>query len=322
VPTHTSFHGFANVGDAGLSDQLKQNVLAFLEWGFLGLGAWETVERSASGVYGGDLSRLRLGEDPNYASGQVWEGFRKDWVWETGVECSYQPIRVSGVWVNGTFHPATGVGAYAHAVDYPNGRVVFTTAIATSSVVQASYSYRWVQAVPGDVPWWMGAQTNSLRADSPHFLQTGSGDWSVLPQNRMQLPAIVVEAVPNFHNASVRPLALGGGRTVRQDVRLSILAETPHDRDKIHDILTQQWSKRLHAFDIDRVVAATGYPLDADGSPLSGPRMYPDLVKPYTEGGHGYNQITIADVRSAEIEPGVYGLYGARVTWSCEMDLP
>lgn len=327
MPTHTSLRGLSTIGEAGLSAQLEYNVLYFLQWGLLGLGAFATVERSqasASGFYGGDMSRLRLSEDPNYSGGQVWEGFRKDWVWETGIECSTQPIRVSGVWVNGTFHPTSGVGSYAHHVDYPNGRVVFNSPLPSSATVQASFSYRYVHLAHSDSPWWLHAHSESLRVDNSHFLQTGSGAWAVPAERRLQLPAIIVEPVTNFHQASIKPLALGGGRTVQQDIRLNILAETPADRNALHDLLVDQWEKRIHAFDLNRAVAATGLPLDYKGSPLEGPRMYPDMVKPYTEGPYhyGYNQIRVAETKSSEVDNEVYGLYAAIVRWTCEMDRP
>lgn len=139
-----SFKGVNNLGDSLLSDQLESNLFAWCTWSSLGIGAFANITLPASGAYGGTPSLLRLSEDPNYQSGQVWEGFRKDWVWETGVNYAYQPIRVSGVYVNGTFQPVTGTGTYAHTIDYPAGQVVFNNPISPSSNVQCEFSYRTV----------------------------------------------------------------------------------------------------------------------------------------------------------------------------------
>lgn len=318
MATHTQFRGFDDYGDAGLSDTLEQNLYAFFNWAFLGLGNWSTVERAASGWYGGDQSRLRLSEDPNYSAGHIWEGFRRDWVWETGVERAEQPVRVSGVWVDSSFYSIATTGDYAHVVDYPNGRVIFDNAISPSSVVQVSYSYRHVHVTTADDYWWREIQSYSLRSDDEQFLQYGSGVWSTMSQSRIQLPAIVIEASPEL---SIRPLMIGTtSAAVGQVVNLYILAETPYDKKRIHDILTRQYDKRISCFDIDAVVAATGYPLDSAGSPIISGLMYPDLVAPKAYGGYGEQQARVVNVKSypMQISPG---LYGSLVRWTCEVDL-
>lgn len=309
------FKGISNYGEVQHSTQLEVNLVGFVQWAFLGLGAFANVERAASGVYGGDASRLRLSEDPNYTTGQVWEGFRRDWVWETGIGLAQEPIHVSGVWTDGVFQPTSGVGPYAHTVDYPNGRIIFQSPISTSGVVQASYSYRAVHASTADVPWWREVQTYSLRVDNERFLETGSGEWSVLSQNRVQLPAIVIEAVPATQQGQ---LALGGGVRFRQEVRFNILAETPYERKHLHDILVNQWQKRVNLFDVNQVMQSGVFPLDADGSPNGSGLMYPDLV---SYGGYGWRQLRVERVASEEISSEkVPGLYPASVSWICEVN--
>jgi hypothetical protein len=190
MPTHTNFRDVSHVSDPLLSDQLESNWALFIQWALLGVGGFQNVEKSQSGCYGADLSRLRPVTDPYLGSGLVWEGFRKDWVWETGVEYPLQPIRVSGVYVNESFLPlASGV-----VVDYPNGRVTLPSAVAVTSTVKAAHSYRLFQVSTADAPFWNQVQTRSLRPDDPQFLQNGSGAWDPHPGMRTQLPAVVVEA--------------------------------------------------------------------------------------------------------------------------------
>lgn len=320
MATHTTFRGFSNYWDAGLSETLEQNLLLLTNWAFAGMGAFAVVEKGASGWYGGDQSRLRLSEDPNYTKGQVWEGFRRDWVWETGVDYSSQPVRTSGVYVNNTFYPVSTTGAYAHVVDYPNGRVIFSSAINPSSTVQANFTYRYTHVTTADDPIWREVQTYSLRADDSHFLQYGSGVWSTSPMNRLQLPAVIIKASPNLH---IRSVNIGGSNTVvQQSVDFFILAETDRDRKQLHDIFSRQWAKRFNLFDVNRVYAVTGYPLDANGSPVVSGKMYPEMVAPYTDGGYGSTQLRVEGISSAELPMQNYGgLEGAVVRWTCEVDM-
>lgn len=277
MPTHTQLYGVTDIGKPLTSEKLETNLVAFFQWGLLGAGNFYNITLPTSGAYDGSPSRLRLSEDPNYNAGQIWEGYRSDWVWESGIEYPYQPIRVSGVYVNGTFHSISETGVYKHTINYPMGRVVFDAAIPTNSVVNCEYSHRFIHFTHSDVPWWRRVQQDSLRVDNPQFLQYGSGDWSVLSDHRVQLPAVIVDAIPE---STKRGMEIGHIKSItNQTVLFHILTETPWDRKKLHDIITNQWNKTIHGFQIDAVIEASGWPLDENGSPVGSGRMYPDLVK-------------------------------------------
>ena len=81
--------GIFNTQDATLSNILLENFLTFYDWGFLDKGAFYNINIPSSGLYGGIKSNLRLVDDPNYTKGQVWEGYRQNWVWETGSKRNY-----------------------------------------------------------------------------------------------------------------------------------------------------------------------------------------------------------------------------------------
>lgn len=319
MPTHTRLRGFDNYHDAGLSETLEINFKFLLDWAFAGLGAFGTTTYAASGWYGGDPSRLRLSEDPNYSRGQVWQGFRGNWVWETGVEGGTQPVRVSGVYVNGTFYGVATTGAYAHRVDYPNGQIIFDAAISPSAVVRAEFSYRYINVVTVEDKKWREFHTYSMRNDDAHFLQYNSGVWSTHPENRLQLPAIVIDAA---RNVSAAGWQLGTALPVKQQtVNFYVIAETDYDAKKLHDILTDQYGKRFNLMDLDRYGAATGFPLDAHGSPVPSAWMYPEMVRPYTEGGYGFNQVRVNGVGSADLGGAYRGLESCLVRWTCEVDM-
>ncbi len=274
MPNYTRLKGTQQYGDSLLIQQLETNLVAFFRYGCLEIGGFYNVIRgdtSASGSYGANLARLRPVSDPNFVNGQVWEGFRQDWVWESGLDYHTQPIQVSGVWVNGTFQLNSG----QMYVNYPLGRVIFNTPIATTSIVEASYSYNAVNFTTAAVPWFRQLMFESFRPDRPDFLTMTSGNWYILGKNRVQLPAVVVEAVPSRRFVGYE---LGGGHWVSQDVFFHIYAETPWDCQNLIDLTTFQHDKTIFFFDINRVSASGAWPLTVNGSIADGARTYPQLV--------------------------------------------
>lgn len=284
MPTHTTLKGFTHIGHNLLGQQLEHNLASFFQWGLLGGGAFFNVTRPTYGAYGGNQHQLRCApEDSNYYEGQVWEGFRKDWVWESGVEYSYQPIAISGVYINGSFYASNTVGTYAHHIDYPNGRVVFDNAISTLDEVTIEYSYRWVQIYSvSTIPYFQELQANSFRVDDSHFMQQGSGMWSVFAANRVQLPAIFVESVPRINYTGHQ---LGGGQIADVDVRFHIFSEDQWGKLQLTDLISQQHDKTIYLFDTNRLADENAYPLNSEGSKSSNCLCYPDLVKESDDGG-------------------------------------
>jgi hypothetical protein len=318
MPEYTSLKGITQIGNSTLCDQLKANLVEFFNWGMLGIGAFTNVTRSSEGAYGASPAQLRLVEDKNYTIGQVWESHRQDWVWQSGVDYAYQPIQISGVYVNNTFYSSSTTGTYEHTVNYPLGRVVFTNPIPTGSTVEVNYSYRDVSFYTSDAPWFKEVLFNSYRVDDPQFTQYGSGVWTTLAQNRIQLPAVVVETVPR---RTLIPMQLGGGQWVKQDVLFHVLTETPWDRDKLLDILTYQKEKTILSFDKNAMADANRFPLDYQGSIASGAMCYPDLIKYPEDGGFYWKKILFEDMQ-AQDAPSMPPLYRAVVRGSFRIDFP
>jgi|TARA_R110002051_G_scaffold311228_2_gene384909 hypothetical protein len=282
MPTYTSLKFIDSVGKTTLSQQLQDNLVEFFSWGLIDKGGFFNVNIPAVGLYGGNKHQLRLVDDPNYTAGQVWEGYRNNWVWESGLSTVTQPIAISGVFVGGSFHPATGVGAHAHHIDYPNGRIIFDSAISTTNTVTAEYSYKWIKVTAANAtPWFREVQYRADRLDSSHFSNTGSGDWSQLGQTRLQLPAIGIEIVPR---RSFKPLELGGlSQWTYTDVLFHILTEDEFTRNKLVDIVSFQQEKTIYMFDVDKIAQSGRFPLDYRGmlsekSVASGALNYPNLV--------------------------------------------
>lgn len=287
----TQFIKVDHVGSTLLNNQLESSLKTFLDWGLLSIGAWSNVNIPTSGTYGGTFDTLRLVKDPAYTNGQVWEAARKDWVWETGMDYSgilsdgtatgVNPINITGVMVNNTMY-GTGDATYAHHYNYPLGRVVFDTAISTTATVKIPYSYRNVQVYVSDqASWWDEIQQNSLRVDDPTFSSSNSGNWNILANHRVQLPAVIIEAVPR---RTFMPYQMGDlSQFVYQDVLFHIVADTRWWRNQLVDIISLQKDSQIYMYDNDLVAQSGAYPLDYRGMVVDKSKTYPVLSTSYRD---------------------------------------
>ena len=280
-----SFHlkGFDNVQDSTLNNEIQDNMVEFFDWALLKKGNYFNVTVGETAPNGYDYSKLRLSSDERYTTGTCWEGVRSNWVWQSGVNYSPAPLvgtndakpGISGIYVDDTFYPSTTTGAYAHHVDYFNGRVLFDSPVPTGSKIQVEHSYRWINVVyANSVPWLREVQYRSYDVNG-EFFQAAKGDWDMPPEARLQLPAIAIEIVPR---RSVTGFQLGGGSYVDTDVLFHCLAEDEITRNKLVDIVSLQNDKTFYAFDSNSIAASGDFPLDYKGSPVSGAMNFEELV--------------------------------------------
>jgi hypothetical protein len=308
-----NFKGINHIGESTISMQLETNIVAWFDWCQLNIGGFSNIEYGESGEYGGNLSQLRNAEAPGFSQGQVWEGFRKNWVWETGINYDYQPVRVTGIKIDNTFYPTGARGTYAFSVNYPLGRIEFDNAIPTGSVVTAQFSHKYYSFEPASVDWFREIAYRSFRADDATFFEYGSGFKTVFDENRIQLPAVVVEVLPS---RKWTPLQLGGGKWCYVGVQWHIFAETPYDRNRIVDIITMQTETTISGFDFNKMQENSGIPLTPHGSIWSGTKVYPQLLNDYPWGTIRFMDLTGYEVES---EPP---LYRAIVRGMCELYCP
>lgn len=276
--SYQSLKGFNNIFEQTLNNELQDNIIEFLDWGLLEKGNYFNVTLGETAPNGSDYSLLSLSNNSNYTSGQAWDSFRKNWVWQSGIGYSPEPLvgtndsipGISGVYVDDVFYPSDTTGSYAHKVDYFNGRIIFDSPIPTGSKVQAEYSYKYVNIVySNSIPWLREIQYNS---NEP-------GSTSNLPSEMIvQLPAIAVEIVPR---RTMRGFQLGGGQFVYTDVLFHCLAEDEMTRNKLVDIISLQNDKSIFTFDSNKIANSGAFPLDYNGVPVSGALRYPELVDYY-----------------------------------------
>lgn len=278
---NTCFKGVDNISQELLLNILESNFKMFFDWSFLKIGAWFDAVNAHSGTIYGNTNppaKLILSDDPSYNPGQVWQGIRKEWVWESGVSyLGNNPINISGVYVNNSFIPyASGT----FTIDYPEGRIVFNSAKSKSSNITINHSYRYVQTYrSSDSPWFSIIQYPTLDNTNSDIQQISSGEWSIAGNHRIQLPAIVIESVPRSRS---RPFELGNTSLwLEQDVAFYVLAENKNDRNKLLDIIRLQQDLTIELFDTNALSQNDQYPLNYNGDKKNNPLMYPNIVQQY-----------------------------------------
>ena len=294
---HTKIANLKNAQDATLSNILLDNFIAFYDWGFLDRGSFYTISIPQSGIYGGTRHELRRVDDPNYTAGQTWEGYRQNWVWETGVSATTeQPIQISGVFVDDTFYATDNVSK-PYYIDYPNGRVIFDTALATTSTVHLEYSHKWVQVVPAEgIPWFRQIQQGSFRTDEGFTSVTGSGNWAQLGQTRVQLPALAIEVTPP---RSMEGYELGGGQWANNDIIFYAITENHWECTNLIDSIVYQNDRTIHLFNPTSVAVSGTFPFNYRNelNPNALPSgMYPSMID-----NHMYRRCWISNSRAQEV---------------------
>lgn len=276
---NTTFKNINNIAEDLLLNMLESNFKTYLDWAFLNIGGWFDVTTTSSGIYGTNIhAKLLVTEDPAYNDGEVWQGIRKDWVWETGVVFSSgSPTNISGIYIDNVFNPYSS-GDFI--IDYPNGRIILDTAIDTDSQVKLNYSYRYVQTYrANDSPWFNVLQFATYETNNPDITRSSDGDWSIGGQHRIQMPAIVIESLARSRS---RPYEIGNNNLIiEQDIAFHILAENKNDRNKLLDILRLQQDSVIVLYDTNAIAQNDLYPLDYNGNRKNSPLMYPDMVSQY-----------------------------------------
>ena len=234
----TLFKGVTSIQKDNLTNNLLLGTQDFFSWGFLNVGGFQNITRSpaVSGSYGrtSDRFRLRNSDDPSFEEGQVWEGFRNDWVWESGFKYNEtKPIHVSGVWIDGFFYKPNDP-TYSHFIDYSNGRVVFDYPVPKTKKVEANFSHRTVGITLASEKFVQELMFDSYDIqDLDSYLISSSGNRNQLGARRLQLPIVALELGSSRGH---RGWQLGGGQIAYNDLLFHVFADNEFEKNNIRDI--------------------------------------------------------------------------------------
>lgn len=299
--SYLNLKGFNNIFDSTLNNELQDSIVEFFDWGLLEKGNYFNVTLGETSPNGSDYSLMRESSNQNFADYKCWEGFRKNWVWQSGISPPSgisAPIvgtnnaipGISGVYVDDVFYPSDTTGDYAHKVDYFNGRIIFDSPIPSGSKVQVEHSYKYINILySSNVPWLREVQYRTLDYNNA-FLQNGKNEFDVPAEMRIQLPAIAVEIVPRRTFSGYQ---LGGGQYVYTDVLFHCIAEDEVTRNKLVDIVSMQNDKSIYMFDSNSIAKSDDFPLNYMGVPNSGAMRYPDLIDNHKHGKLRFTKSTV-----------------------------
>lgn len=277
----TYLEGFSSVFESTYHNEIQDNIIELLDWGLLEKGNYFNVTLGEVSQDNIDMSELSISKNERFTYGQAWDGFRSNWIWQSGIDYDPAPLvgtnntipGISGVYVDDTFYPSNTSGTYAHYVDYYNGRVVFNNPIPSGSKVQAEFSYKYINVIyANSLPWIQEVRSRSL-------FPTGN-DPILPPEMEIQLPAIAVEM---SSNRRFSPFSLGshGNQYVYTDVTFHCIAQDDYTRNLLIDIVTFQNDKIFTLFDSNSVINSGDNPILFNGMPRTGALRYPDLVSNY-----------------------------------------
>jgi len=290
---------------------LDDNIQNMLDWEFLNANAFININIPTSGAYGGSRHKLSLVKEDNYSNGQVWQTYSKNLVWESGVAGA---VNISGVYINGSLSPLNN-GYY---IDYPNGRVIFDTPIATNSTVTMEYSHKLIDVERANsIPFFKRLQEDNYRIDNNLFHE-GSGTFLPHASTRATLPVVAFES----YTRGTSPYALGGyQRKLNVDVKIHVIGQNEGYCKRLGNVLTDN-QKVFYLYNSNEVEASGAYPLNYLGNINKVDCRYPDLIRLNQDGGYRWAK---CEIKRATGEPVVTvndNIYMRTITWNTDIVVP
>lgn len=303
----STFQHVDDIGQRDVISSLEDNIKLFLDWGFLNIGGFIDVNIPPSGNSGPAFAKLV--NNPSSPNNNIWETARKDWVYESGVAHNNRsPLNISGIYLNNTFLPGpSGSGSYTYSLNYQLGRISFSGPISSSSKVCLNYSYKYIQIYKANESiWWKELQNNTYYTNNP--------DYNISSNNRIQLPAIIIETIPR---TVLTPYQLGTTENIiTQDILLHIFTENPVQRNSIIDTLVLQKDKTLYLNNITKILKDNIQPLNHKGEPNSNRLNYHQLQN---NSAYFTNTCYITNVSVTELNTFSSSLYNGVVRWGLEI---
>jgi hypothetical protein len=262
----------------GFRNRIYDNLKMYLDDFFISRGFYENIASGTTNYEGTDMSVLfPVQNDPLWpvdsgASQHIWQGYRRNWVSESGVVSVYDgtwtaPIIASGVYINNNFHIPRGFdGTSGIAVDRRNGRVIVESGIPYGYTVRLNHAVKqvWVDTVARDMIAYQ--TTNTDNTDRLITNTAPSGDVGQLPMVLMEIATM----------GSPQGLQLGAGIIYRPIIDLHVIANNRVDKDDIVDAILLRTHNTMVMVDLDKV-ETSGSMFTFYGNYTSGYKTYGQL---------------------------------------------
>jgi hypothetical protein len=266
--------GISWYGNRTIEDQVLHNVITYLKYGLLEIGAYYNINKDQINYRGANESVLQ--PVTFYGSGgiqpySVYKGVKHDWIWESGVTLRYSggtsPINISGIFVNDVFYPTgTTISGTGYTIDYSRGQTVFHQPLNSGHTVKCAYSIRMAHVYPED-----SAEYRSLTTD---WISSSNSSGVYSSRELAYLPAIVV-GVDGWRS---KPVHLGNREKYCQlRLQFNILSNNAHEARKLSDIIYFLEDKTIQLYDLN----SSPLPLNISGSIKSDTKTWPQLVSGY-----------------------------------------
>ncbi len=283
------FSSFKDFDNKDFITELHYGIKAFLDMGFLGIGAWEDVfsgsENCDANLY--TLTKITLPVTRPY---YIWASPKKHWVWEEVTYDSGSPQEPI-IYLNGVDR------TNQCEINYTLGQIKTTYNATTGS---ATYSYKKVQVYTEDDSVWWRTLIDCIEGDDTNKLA------DLLSQNKVQPPAIVLET----GSTRARPLQMGSTATIiNQQIIFNIIADSPQMRNKLVAILNGQNAYSFNILNTDEAPL----PLNCDGTKNS-TIQYDDLPS--------WKCVRIRNIGSSLYEKPSNSIFIARIMIDFEIQHP
>jgi hypothetical protein len=249
----STFLGITTGSKLYITNQLKINLVLWLDEAFLNAGMYRNITTSGEMDYAGNiLSQLTATNDARYPSGTYWEAHTNNWVHESGLSIQSgftTPFRPSGVYLrvpggDYTFYPnGSSNGNYNFVTDFKEGAVKFLTdyIVSPDSTLLCPHSYKEVHVDIADSDRFVQFVDSDTKNES---IGSGIGYPTAY---QVQYPAVFVDYIDDRWV----PFELGGNKVATCSVYFHVFADNPVDRDQICDMIGGMQGKNLRLADFN-----------------------------------------------------------------------
>lgn len=275
------------------SMNLERNIAMFFDFGCLLISGYQNFYNGTP-FLGQTLGNLRPAKSQQYALGRVWEGFRSNWVWESG--SGIYPINISGIYINNVFTTS------GFNIDWKRGQVILDSGIPVTSTVKASFSAKTIHWDTADCAWFRQVVAETSKYDQFNADGIGSGIRTVMNDHRIQPPAVIVEVTTQ---SNLEPYQLGGGSWYNPTIKFHIFTENPDNKKLVTDLICSQNTHSFLGTDFNKIRTANDAPYTPYNFLSSGAKILPHLQSLYP---WDVKPISFENLEGREMSyvPGIY----------------